>query len=359
MQCPEVWNFKEPESTFKSQIVDANGLSNLNKIKNFYYNHLASIILPDTLRVPKTLTETLNTDCDYYSIKNINLQDLLDCNFLVCFVRSGTLTLLSVNTRIDCDTCVCITPTGHLILNVDKETFQTLGLEGKVSHFHSKVKSRYFIDIDLTKENFLPGNPFYERVKFSLSKLPDISIVLTWKPPKDEICPSSIANHLSKKYTVKQCSLKHDTQIVYSVKVPDINLENCNEEDIVDFVEWLGMVALDVNFDDFVDDHHKEYLNSYQTPTPNIHTGQVRVLQWRGMFTFNAVEQLIEEARKYIKSEGKPWAAIYVQGFSDSPVAWSNNEHHYFMSGDNGYIIIIKDDKFAVCTNECSKKKYK
>lgn len=103
----------------------------------------ASVVLPDTLRVPQSLTDTLNTDCDYYKISELNAADLVNEDFLTCFVKSGQLTLLSINTRIDCDSCLCITPLGHLILNVDKETYQALGLEGKVSHFHSKVKSRY------------------------------------------------------------------------------------------------------------------------------------------------------------------------------------------------------------------------
>ncbi|XP_049822266.1 ribonuclease P protein subunit p40-like [Aethina tumida] len=156
MQCPEVWNFKEPETIFKSHVVDPDDKSCFSKIRSFHYNHLASVVLPDTLRVPQSLTDTLNTDCDYYKISELNAADLVNEDFLTCFVKSGQLTLLSINTRIDCDSCLCITPLGHLILNVDKETYQALGLEGKVSHFHSKVKSRY--SIDDTSDNILDTN---------------------------------------------------------------------------------------------------------------------------------------------------------------------------------------------------------
>lgn len=55
----------------------------------------------------------------------------------------GKLTLLTNGTRIDCDNCIGITPVGQLILSVDKETFQSLGLDGKVSHFTRKNKDRY------------------------------------------------------------------------------------------------------------------------------------------------------------------------------------------------------------------------
>lgn len=120
-----------------------------------------SVILPDSLRFPDNLTEKLIVDCEYYKICDFNLSDLLNPNFLKFFVRSGMyfksiyqsisllihfigeLTLLSINTRIDCDNCICITPGGHLILNINKETFQSLGLEGKVSYFARKNKDRY------------------------------------------------------------------------------------------------------------------------------------------------------------------------------------------------------------------------
>lgn len=48
---------------------------------------------------------------------------------------SGELTALSVGTCIDTDDCAAIIPSGHLVLNLTKETFQSLGLEGSQSAF--------------------------------------------------------------------------------------------------------------------------------------------------------------------------------------------------------------------------------
>lgn len=58
-------------------------------------------------------------------------------------VLAGKLTLLSINTRIDCDNTVAITPRGELVLNLDKDTYESLGIDGKVSHFMAKSKNRY------------------------------------------------------------------------------------------------------------------------------------------------------------------------------------------------------------------------
>lgn len=53
------------------------------------------------------------------------------------------MTALSINSRIDCDDCVLITPEGVLVLSLIRDTYLRLGVEGKVSHYHGKTKARY------------------------------------------------------------------------------------------------------------------------------------------------------------------------------------------------------------------------
>ncbi|KAJ8927608.1 hypothetical protein NQ314_019916 [Rhamnusium bicolor] len=103
----------------------------------------------------------------------------------------------------------------------------------------------------------------------------------------------------------------------YTVKVPEVNLINIDENDTVDFVEWLGMISID----------------------------EIQILQIC--------------YRKYNSLTRKPWISVYVQGFSDSPVAWDVEEHHYYCNGDNGYIILFNDTNYLLCTKKCSKKCYK
>lgn len=55
----------------------------------------------------------------------------------------GKLTALSVGTRIDCEDCVLVAPDGDLVLSLAKDTYQRLGVQGKVSQFHKKTKARY------------------------------------------------------------------------------------------------------------------------------------------------------------------------------------------------------------------------
>lgn len=50
-----------------------------------------SIVLPDTLQVPSYLTEALIEDCEYYKIENFDLSELVNRNFIDCFVKEGEL----------------------------------------------------------------------------------------------------------------------------------------------------------------------------------------------------------------------------------------------------------------------------
>ncbi|KAL3280600.1 hypothetical protein HHI36_003832 [Cryptolaemus montrouzieri] len=134
MLCPEVLNFEEPASIFQSQKVEKD--SCLKKLNEFNFVHSVTVILPDTLKVPNTFGLEI-ASCDYYKISSLNIGELVTDKFLHSFIYSGNFNLLSINTRIDCDNCVAITSTGQLVLNLDKITFQTLGLEGKISHFHN------------------------------------------------------------------------------------------------------------------------------------------------------------------------------------------------------------------------------
>lgn len=124
-----------------------------------------SVTLPDTLKVPKSVSDALVNDCDYYKVCNLDVSEFIDATFIASFIKSGklkiymayayclfdligclflgTLTLLSVNRNIDCDDCIAITPSKNLILSLTKETYQSLGLEGVVSHFCANNKYKY------------------------------------------------------------------------------------------------------------------------------------------------------------------------------------------------------------------------
>ncbi|CAB0038037.1 unnamed protein product [Trichogramma brassicae] len=59
---------------------------------------------------------------------------------VLCCVFAGEVTLLSVGARIDTDDVVAVTPSGFLVLNLLRSTYQGTGLEGKPSYFERSKK---------------------------------------------------------------------------------------------------------------------------------------------------------------------------------------------------------------------------
>lgn len=58
-------------------------------------------------------------------------------------------------------------------------------------------------------------------------------------------------------------------------------------------------------------------------------------------------------------AEEKPWIALYVQSFSDSPINWGLSENHYYINSDNSYVIVMNPKRYMICKEMCSNKYYK
>ncbi|KAF5281240.1 hypothetical protein FQA39_LY05126 [Lamprigera yunnana] len=142
-EMAELWNFKAPDSLFDVQQKEINNDSCFKTIQSLPHNHLVSIVIPNTLRTPETICNLLQTDCEYYKVSDINLEEFLNPVFIDNFMKKGALTALSINTKIDCDNCVSVTSNGLLILSLRKESYETFGLDGVVSHFYCKTKERF------------------------------------------------------------------------------------------------------------------------------------------------------------------------------------------------------------------------
>lgn len=145
--CPEVWNFSRPACNFKFRRGNFNEVKEqcTDVIDSHYFNYLVSVVLPDTINVSEVITGSLNEDCEYYKVEDIHVCDLINKEFIEAFVKKGLLTVLSDGTHIDTDDCVALTPTGHLVLSLNRQTYQELGLEGKPSFFSRFKPNRYVL----------------------------------------------------------------------------------------------------------------------------------------------------------------------------------------------------------------------
>lgn len=150
MLCPEVWRFPAPSH----EIVQKTGTVRLqlsgrdpirNGIRVHPFNQSITVVLPDVSSIPVEL-ETALADSDHYLLRNVSLKSLINRTFIEGFVKLGKFYAVSFRTRLDTDDCVAVAPPGTLLLHLNKETFQTLGLEGQVSEFARKRNSKYALD---------------------------------------------------------------------------------------------------------------------------------------------------------------------------------------------------------------------
>ncbi|KAK7794642.1 hypothetical protein R5R35_004434 [Gryllus longicercus] len=145
MLCPEVWNFPPPAAVHQFKRGNfAKDSTACDKIINLHhFNHLISVVLPNTSSVPDSLTSLLDVDSDYYKIQKVNISEFVNKEFIESFVKEGHLTVLSDSSRIDLEDCMCITPNGQLVLNLVRETYLELGLEGTSSAVSSGTAPRH------------------------------------------------------------------------------------------------------------------------------------------------------------------------------------------------------------------------
>jgi ribonuclease P/MRP protein subunit RPP40 len=344
MLCPEVWNFSSPACNFKFR------RGNFNEIKEHcsdvidlhYFNYLVSVVLPDTINVSEVITNALNEDCDYYKVEDIHVCNLINKEFIEAFVKKGLLTVLSDGTNIDTDDCVAVTPTGHLVLSLNRQTYQELGIDGKPSFFSRLKPNRYVVDLDLKEPHFTPGKKFYNRVQQQLRENTQLkfNLLMAWDPPEEKICPSSIAAYFaSRGHKVLLCQPRFSRQVSYNVKVPEFFPDDGDDNSALELMEWLGAFSIGADLNSGAADN---YLNTYLCPLPTNEFGAAVLLQWTGYFTYSQIHRLFDELRKYVSQRTSlPWVSLYVQGFADSPVSWGLKEHQFYTNGDNNYVLFL------------------
>jgi len=73
---------------------------------------------------------------------------------------------------------------GRLVLNMNKDMYTQLGLEGQPSEFSRKQSSRYVVNIDLIGAHFHPSKKNYQRVEWCFTDRLNLvfDFVVSWVP---------------------------------------------------------------------------------------------------------------------------------------------------------------------------------
>ncbi|XP_005997018.1 ribonuclease P protein subunit p40 isoform X2 [Latimeria chalumnae] len=266
-------------------------------VESHYFNYRASILLPECSTLPRELSTLVGNLRRYYLVKNVSLHELVTEEFFSAFIKKGSFYALSFNTRIDQDNTVAFLPTGKLVLSVDKDTFEELGLEGRPSQYTHKRATRYTILVDLIDSSFAPGTKKHKRLVWALTEkkplLFDLLIAGYTAGGEEMKLSSYFYKYSCKEYhpTVSVKTLRNtECPVLYSRKLNGEPDQFCDTQE---FFDWLGAVSNNVECHYFDD--------------PKL----------------------------------SQWVTLTVHGFADSPVSWRENEHGFHKGGENLYNFVI------------------
>ncbi|XP_031445174.1 ribonuclease P protein subunit p40 [Phasianus colchicus] len=311
-------------------------------VRDHAYNCRVSVLIPECGVLPQVLKSAVADLGEYYVVRGLSVHQLVAHEFVESFVRKGSCYALAYNTRIDQDNTAALLPTGKLILSVDKDTYEELGLQGRPSRYSGKKPMRYIITIDLTDSSFHPDGKKHKRVLWALKeKKPlEFDFLLAWYNSGAE--GSTLMSYFSKnqiqalKPKVTFSTLR-DLQcpVLQSNELQGKPEESCSTEELF---EWLGAVLNQVNLDNV----SSSFLSTYCCPQPNTIVDQAFLCTITGFIIPEKIIQLLEQLCCYF---GEPklaqWLTLTVHGFADSPVSWRENEHGFHKGGENLYNFVI------------------
>eukprot|EP01102_Stenamoeba_stenopodia_P019256 TRINITY_DN7222_c0_g3_i1.p1 TRINITY_DN7222_c0_g3~~TRINITY_DN7222_c0_g3_i1.p1 ORF type:complete len:331 (+),score=82.17 TRINITY_DN7222_c0_g3_i1:1045-2037(+) len=285
---------------------------------------------------------------------------------------------MSHNAPIDRGNSIAIIPTGKMVLSVDKDTYEQLGLVGKKSRFGKKGQ-RYVIVLDLLSKQMKPGEKLYERVRWCFTNRFDkVSLLMSFiKDGRTQTIdlPEDVGQLQKLPYKVRSSLMKSiaiplNENFSKEVTRPSSSNDEFQKEEITDHLydlyEWSGMV-LGGMIDSVGPDrnNHSDWISSYRLNFDvREHDGLVVSIEGfippsfvinlihqtrlvlqdvdrRLKGEFNKMKEDEEEDDNELKETVTTMGLVHVSGFSDAPIGWGEYEHGYMMGGENDFTLLL------------------
>ncbi|XP_076836992.1 ribonuclease P protein subunit p40 [Brachyhypopomus gauderio] len=302
------------------------------------FNYKISLLMPECGVLPVDVAKVISNFKSYFLVQDQPVYKFLEEKFLD-IVKKGGFYALSYKTRIDEDNVVALLSSGHLILSLNKDTYQHLGLEGKPSVYKHKTDMRYVVTVDLTDKSMVPGTKRYQRVLLSLKERVPLKSDFLWTrwPPDDD----GVLQDLLSQFTYKECRPTFVSHSLREIRCPTLhpsdlrgNTHSCSP---AEFLEWLGSVNLKI----CCDNSASSFLSTYVCPEPSAPVSKAVLCTVTGLIPPEDVYTLLQELRRCLAESGFPaWVSLTVHGFADSPVSWGSTEHGFLKGGENFYNVV-------------------
>ncbi|KAF2073638.1 hypothetical protein CYY_005057 [Polysphondylium violaceum] len=290
--------------------------------------------------------------CFYEIETTIDL--LLSSAFIKSFIKPGGFHALSQLSYIDSGNVVAFLPDATVVLNVDKDTYQQLGIVGKASTF--KNNDRYVIRF--TMKDLTPASKSHNRILSLLTNRVSSVRMIAFLERDNKLVPiqfpsgvkvvkrmNSISSEM-KFYRVPDGKLINEYLEPTTVdqkqqQQQDVDKKQIIKEFILEWTELIGLVSNDLNIHPDNDVDIGNYLLSNSKST------ECFIGSFTGFISNLVIINLIEKLNKLIKSGTIEWGCLNIFGFSDTPISWRSFEHGYLYGGENDQsLLFLKDNQF-------------
>lgn len=274
-----------------------------------------------------------------------------------------------------------VLPSGKLVLSLDRDTYQQLGLEGTTPKYwkHSSSSSssnngdsERRVVVDLSAPSFVPGKPLHDRVLWCLSeeRVSEVAFhccfINASTGAAEEIDFGEGITAEKKTLSLQEEALKDVLQPRASaLRVVPSTASKGMQSDVRSLHLWAGLLAVRadpvVNYrrhelSDFISvgDAHTSRRDDYLTRAGDETISYTRAsgcsLVARGFVPSLTVARLLAAAVAAARAEGS-WNVILSWGFPNAPVSWGEgSEHSDFLGGDNNTIVFTGPEKpFGMC----------
>eukprot|EP01121_Diplochlamys_sp_Union-15-3_P011966 TRINITY_DN3520_c0_g1_i1.p1 TRINITY_DN3520_c0_g1~~TRINITY_DN3520_c0_g1_i1.p1 ORF type:complete len:243 (+),score=26.95 TRINITY_DN3520_c0_g1_i1:23-751(+) len=204
-------------------------------VARHWFNRMMEVVLPDSESVP------LHSNQFYHVC--LSLSDIVEPNFLQNYIKKGFFLGLSICCKLDTENVIAIYG-GEIMLSLDKDTYEQLGLTGTAAKYPPKG-NRFIVRVNMLASSFIPGKPLYERVKWCFSdRTSPVHMLVSWTvedqgenplfPPKTIKVVDTLSEKLS--------------QTAMEVLAPLINVKSLFDGDklstpyVTDLFNWIGCV---------------------------------------------------------------------------------------------------------------------
>ncbi|KJX96992.1 ribonuclease p protein subunit [Zymoseptoria brevis] len=293
------------------------------------FTHTFNLLLPSS--AAETLQSHLSSSPSFngkstYSLLHLPPLALLTNPFFTTYIKSGNI-LMHSSGRPGMDSPILSLSNGVLRIEVDKPTFERLGLEGKsMPTFGRKhVKARFAIELDLRLPSMMRGKKGFDRVVWAFGNV--LTETLTWV-----FCDLAGGEGEGKAVIEEHApvvkEVKAEVLDVGRALVPVFPTRVKEQEyaEAAEVLEWLSLGMLRsprILKEDDVD----VFLSRYRVPND---AGEPREqdlvrLQWRGLIPPTFAHKILLAATK---AAGQQWVAVNGQAFGGEAYMILINEGH-------------------------------